>query len=73
MATKTPRRIGSTISRITKAEIITYWDNGQTIAYVSWVDTPGSHGTTEGDPANLHMRALLARAKREGVAIERKH
>jgi hypothetical protein len=59
------------IARITSASITKYRDNGQTKAYVSWVDSKGEPGGTGGDPHNAHMEALLARAKREGVSIHR--
>lgn len=58
------------IKEITKAYIRTYTDNGQTKAYVEWVDNKGKKGTTEGDPESTHMKALLDRAKREKVKIE---
>ncbi len=59
-----------------------YTDNGQTVAYVDWAD--GSH--TEGalkysaNPRRAllseasfgtHMHALFARAKRDGLRLER--
>jgi hypothetical protein len=59
------------IKTITKAYIRTYGDNGQTTAYVEWVDGRGRAGRTEGKPDNLHMLALLARAEREGVTVKR--
>lgn len=60
------------IVQITKAQIVKYTDNGQRKAYVSWVDSKGGTGTTEGAPGNLHMQALIARARRENVKVERK-
>ncbi len=59
------------IVKITKAQIIKYTDSGQRKAYVSWVDSKGEKGTTEGAPKNLHMQALIARARREKVKVER--
>lgn len=59
------------IATITKAYVRTYTDNGQTKAYVEWVDHRKQTGRTEGEPDNAHMLALLARAKREGVRVER--
>lgn len=59
------------IMNILRAQITKYSDNGQTIAYVTWRDSRGKTGTTSGSPKNLHMQALLTRAEREGVAIER--
>jgi hypothetical protein len=59
------------IVKITKAYIRTYTDSGQTKAYVEWVDRKGERGRTEGEPDNLHMLALLARAQREDVTVER--
>lgn len=47
---------------------VTYYaDNGQTLAHVSWRD--GSR--TSGAPDGLHMRALVARANREGINVTR--
>lgn len=59
------------ITRITKAYIRTYSDSGQTTAYVEWVNNKGKSGRTEGKQSNPHMAALLNRAKREGVEVER--
>jgi hypothetical protein len=59
------------ITKITRAYVRTYSDNGQTIAYVEWVDDKGKPGRTEGRESNEHMIALLLRAKREGVTVER--
>ena len=59
------------ITRITKAYIRTYTDNGQTKAYVEWIDDHDRTGRTEGEPDNAHMQALLDRAEREGIQIER--
>ena len=52
---------------IRTAYVRTYPDTGKTIAHVEWSD--GSW--TTGDPHNLHMKALLDRAKREGVHVLR--
>lgn len=57
------------ITRIIDARISHYRDNGQTIAYITWVDQREKAGTTSGDPRNPHMAALLSRAKRDGVEI----
>lgn len=59
------------IERITRAYIRVYGDSGQRTAYVEWVDGKGKSGRTEGKPSGLHMKALLARAKREGLTIEK--
>jgi hypothetical protein len=59
------------ITKITKAYIRKYTDNGQIKAYVEWTDNRNEHGRTEGDPNSTHMKALLARAEREGVKVER--
>lgn len=59
------------ITKITKAYIRTYSDSGQTMAYVEWMDNKGKTGRTEGKPNNAHMKALLDRAQREGVEIDR--
>jgi hypothetical protein len=69
------------IIKITAAYIRHYHDNGQTTAYVEWIDGRGSKGRTKGrvmsrsgdpakEPAGPHMQALFARAKREGVTVE---
>jgi hypothetical protein len=60
------------IVKVTKAEIIKYSDSGQRTAYVYWVDSRGATGRTEGPPKNLHMKSLVARARREKVKVERK-
>jgi hypothetical protein len=59
------------ITRITAAYTRTYSDSGQVRTYVEWVDHKGKWGRTEGDAANPHMSALLARATREGVPHKR--
>lgn len=59
------------ITKITKVYIRTYSDSGQTTAYIEWIDNRNKTGRTEGKPDNTHMQALLNRAKREGVEIER--
>lgn len=59
------------IASIYRAVIRTYTDTGQVVAYVDWTDTKGKAGTTSGDPANGYMVALLARAEREGLTVER--
>lgn len=59
------------IARITGAAITSYTDNGQVQARVEWVDGRGKRGSTEGAPKNLHMAALLRRARREKVQIRR--
>lgn len=66
------------IKRITKAYVRTYSDNGQSVAYVEWIDGRGKTGRTEqGMPhcehaqLSAHMQALFNRAEREGVRIQR--
>lgn len=59
------------IKQITKAYVRTYSDSGQVTAYVEWVDRRGTSGRTEGKPDGAHMRALMSRAEREGVKVER--
>ena len=59
------------VAKITKAYVRHYSDNGQTMAYVEWIDHKGKRGRTEGDENSLHMAALLSRAKREGIAVTR--
>jgi hypothetical protein len=55
------------IQKTTDAYIRTYSDNGQTKAYVEWVDTRGKPGRTEGHETNSHMRALMDRFERENI------
>lgn len=59
------------IKTITKAYIRTYTDNGQTTAYVEFVDGRGERGRIEGEPDNAHMQALLKRAEHEGLTVEK--
>lgn len=65
------REVMTMITRITKAYIRTYSDSGQTTAYVEWADRKRQTGRTEGKQDNTHMKALLDRAQREGVTVER--
>lgn len=78
------KRESEMIAKITKAYIRHYSDNGQTTAYVDWLDSKGKPGRTGGPalwlrddldqrhaPDGEHMRALFARADREGVHISR--
>ena len=58
------------ITKITRAYIRQYSDNGQVTAYVEWLCQKGKSGRTEGSPQSLHMTALLSRATREGLVIE---
>ncbi len=55
------------IKKMTRALVRLYTDSGQVQAQVGWVDSHGEMGTTVGHPANPHIQALLARAKREGI------
>lgn len=48
---------------IRAAYVRRYPDTGQRTANIEWSD--GSW--TSGDPNNLHMKALLARATRDGI------
>jgi hypothetical protein len=72
LAAYVKRKLGGFKSRhkagqhIRAAGVRTFSDTGQTQAYVEWSD--GSR--TAGDSNNAHMRALLARAKREGVNVK---
>lgn len=66
------------ITRILSASVRHYRDNGQTTAYVEWIDARGTRGRTEGIadeqsmmPIGAHMGALFARARHEGVTITR--
>jgi hypothetical protein len=59
------------IVSIEDAFVRTYSDSGQRTAYVEWTDSKGHTGRTEGNPTNAHMKALLARATREGVTIRK--
>jgi len=69
------------IAKITKAYVRHYCDNGQTTAYVEWVDHNGKLGRTEA-PVKArsgtleqiygpHMGALMARAICHSIEIER--
>ena len=68
------------IKEITKAYVRHYTDNGQTTAYVEWVDHNGQSGRTEGAVRSQtgtieqcygpHMGALIARAICNGIEIE---
>jgi hypothetical protein len=59
------------IARITAAYVRHYADNGQTVAYVEWLDGRGQAGRTEGPEHHVHIAALLHRAKRTGVPVTR--
>lgn len=59
------------IKTITKAYIRTYTENETTKAYVEFVDEDDANSRIEGEPDNPHMLALLARAEREGLQVER--
>lgn len=69
------------ISKITRAYVRTYSDNGQTKACVEWIDHRGQTGRTEGDVRAKtgtlaavygdHMGALMARAICSGIEIQR--
>ena len=52
---------------IRTAYVRRYPDTGEKTAHVEWSD--GSW--TSGDPNSVHMRALLERAKRDGVRVLR--
>lgn len=52
---------------ITAVRITKYADNGQTLASVTWSDG----ADTTGAPDGLHMKALIAAAKRNGVKVVR--
>jgi hypothetical protein len=58
------------IAKITRAYTRHYLDNGQITTYVEWIDTKGKSGRTEGSLSNLHMKALVDRANREGIPLE---
>ena len=57
------------IATINKAYVRLYTDSQQVTAYVEWTNAKGKTGRTEGKPSGAHMKALLARAKREGVKV----
>lgn len=69
------------IAKITAAYVRHYRDNGQTTAYVEFIDGRGCPGRVEGKwPQEIcphcggvvrgsHMAALLARAAREGITV----
>jgi len=71
------------IAKITAAYTRHYRDNGQTTAYVEWIDHKGETGRTEGpvllpigtkhplaEVYGLHMGTLFARAICTGVEID---
>lgn len=58
------------IASIHAANVRLYTDSGQVQANVYWRDTRGELGCTSGPPKNSHMKALLQRAKREGVKVQ---
>ena len=69
-----------TQNTITKACIRHYSDNRQTTAYVEWSDGSRTEGAAlwlrddldhRHAPDGEHMRALFARAERDGVTITR--
>lgn len=71
-----------TQNTITRAYVRHYSDNRQTKAYVEWSDGSRTEGDAHimGDKpggngwlltTGTHMAALLARAERDGLAIER--
>lgn len=60
----------SQCNKITRAYIRHYSDNGQTTAYIEWSDGSRTEGEATGNGPGLHMRALFARAQREGIKIE---
>lgn len=66
----TRKRARGGIAHIIGAEIVHYGDTGQVQAKVRWQSSNGAEGTTEGEPDNLHMQALLDRAVRSGVRIK---
>lgn len=73
------------IARVTRMFIRRYSDNGQTVAYVEWLDRRGKPGRTEGTPQRIpsrhgrpetwtfgeHMHALFGRGRREGLTLQR--
>ena len=56
--------------KITRAYLRTYSDSGKRTAYVEWSDGSKTEGCVTGNGQGLHMRALFARAQREGVKIK---
>lgn len=72
------------VINLTRVYVRRYTDNGQTVAYAEWQDSRGRSGRIEGSlrrsehhrgpqtPSfGSHMHALFARAKREGLRLER--
>ena len=57
------------IHEIVKAYIITFQDLEQTKAYIHWKNRDGELGFAEGSPYNLQIRALLIRARIQGVPV----
>jgi hypothetical protein len=60
------KRRADAVKQIKAAGIREYPDTGQRQAWVEWDN--GSY--TTGDPDNTHMKALLARAKRESISVK---
>jgi hypothetical protein len=58
------------IASIRTANVRLYTDSGQVQANVEWCDEKGKTGRTSGPPSSTHMKALLKRAKREGIKVE---
>jgi hypothetical protein len=56
--------------QITRTYLRTYSDTGQKTLYVEWSDGARTECEAERATKSEHMRALLARAQREGVNLE---
>jgi hypothetical protein len=59
------------ISKITRAAIRIYSNNGRHVALIWYINNHGHYEVIEGRPNGLHMLQLLKRAEREGVKVER--
>jgi hypothetical protein len=57
-------------NQIIRTYIRTYSDTGQKVLYVEWNDGSRTECEAERATKSEHMRALLARAQREGVSLQ---
>ena len=57
------------IKQIIAARVST--EQGHTRVTIDWIDDRGRRGSTSGDNHSGHMIALLIRAEREGVVVDR--
>ncbi len=58
------------VSRIIRIYKRHYRDNNQMTIYIDWSDKSRMECAAEQACANPHMRALIARAQRQGLTLE---